>query len=134
MFEYGYNNYSVKNLLNGNDIVTQIEVKNATKDTKFLDLQAKNSLPALLSNQLPESEIVNNIQLNTNIKAPIELGETLGTVSYNIDGIEYKTDLIASHSVEKSKFWNYTINIGFGVLLLILLYKSFYNKRKKNFR
>ena len=126
MFEYGYNNYSVKNLLNGNDIVTQIEVKNATKDTKFLDLQANN--------QLPESEIVNNIQLNTNIKAPIELGETLGTVSYNIDGIEYKTDLIASHSVEKSKFWNYTINIGFGVLLLILIYKSFYNKRKKNFR
>ena len=36
--------------------------------------------------------------------------------------------------VENSKFLNYTINIGFVVLLLILIYKSFYNKRKKNFR
>lgn len=130
LFEYGYNNYSVKNLLNDNHVVTQIEVKNGTKDTKFLDLQAKNSLPALLPNELLDSELEGNIQLN-DIKAPIELGQTLGTVSYNIDGIEYKTDLIASHSVEKSKFWNYVIDVGIGILLLYLIYQSICKKKKK---
>lgn len=121
-------------MVNSNDIVTQIDVKNATKDTKFLDLLAKTSLPALISSELPESAIQSDLQLNANIKAPIELGETLGTVSYNIDGIEYKTDLIASHSVQKSKFWNYVFDVGIGILVLILVCQNIYNKRKKKFR
>lgn len=36
LYEYGYSNYSIKNIVNKNDIIKQIEVKNASKETKNL--------------------------------------------------------------------------------------------------
>ena len=134
LYQYGYNNYSVKDLLSANDVVTQIKVKNATKDTKDLDLQANSSLPALLSNDMKIDKLEKNIQLNSNIKAPIEANEVLGYISYTIDGIEYTTDLTATHPVKKSKFWNYIIYIGIGILFIFLIQQVFYAKRKKKVR
>lgn len=131
LYEYGYNNYSIKTLLNADDILTQIEISNGTKNTKNLDLLASNSINALLENTVSEDELVFEINLKENIKAPIEQGDNLGTVSYMIDGIQYETNLIASHSVEKSKLLNYILEIGIGFLIIILVYKMFFHKRKK---
>ena len=92
---------------------------------------ASNSINALLENTVSEDELVFEINLKENIKAPIEQGDNLGTVSYMIDGIQYETNLIASHSVEKSKLLNYILEIGIGFLIIILVYKMFFHKRKK---
>lgn len=131
LYEYGYNNYSIKTLLNADDIVTQIEVSNGTKDTKNLDLLASNSINVLLENTISEDELTFEINLKEGIKAPIEQGDNLGSVSYMIDGIQYETNLIASHSVEKSKLLNYILEIGIGFLIIILVYKVFFYKKKK---
>lgn len=131
LYEYGYNNYSIKTLLNADDIVTQIEVSNGTKDTKNLDLLASNSINVLLENTISEDELTFEINLKEDIKAPIEQGDNLGSVSYVIDGIQYETNLIASHSVEKSKLLNYILEIGIGFLIIILVYKVFFYKHKK---
>ena len=131
LYQYGYDNYSVKTLLNTNDIVTQIEVSNGTKDTKNLDLLASNSIYALLENTVSEDKLNFEINLKEDIKAPIEQGENLGDISYTIDGIQYKTDLVASHPVEKSKLLNYILEIGIVFLILILIYKVFFHKKKK---
>lgn len=131
LYQYGYDNYSVKTLLNTNDIVTQIEVSNGTKDTKNLDLLASNSIYALLENTVSEDKLDFEINLKEDIKAPIEQGENLGDISYTIDGIQYKTDLVASHPVEKSKLLNYILEIGIVFLILILIYKVFFHKKKK---
>lgn len=131
LYEYGYNNYSIKTLLNADDIVTQIEVSNGTKDTKNLDLLASNSINVLLENTISEDELTFEINLKEDIKAPIEQGDNLGSVSYVIDGIQYETNLIASHSVEKSKLLNYILEIGIGFLIIILVYKVFFHKKKK---
>lgn len=134
LYQYGYDNYSVKTLLNQNDIVTQIEISNGTKDTKNLDLLANSSIDALLENTLSEDELTYEINLNEDIKAPIEQGDILGSVSYTVDGIQYKTDLIASHYVEKSKLLNFILDIGIGILILILVYKVFFHKKKKVYK
>lgn len=131
LYEYGYNNYSIKTLLNADDIVTQLEVSNGTKDTKNLDLLASNSINVLLENTISEDEVTFEINLKEDIKAPIEQGDNLGSVSYVIDGIQYKSDLIASHSVEKSKLLNYILEIGIGFLIIILVYKVFFHKKKR---
>lgn len=132
LYEYGYDNYSVKTLLNANDSITQIEVSNGTKDTKNLELLANNSISALVENTTSEEELAFEINLKEDIKAPIEQGDNLGSVSYTIDGIEYKTALLASHPVEKSKFFNYILKIGIGILILVLIYKIFFAQKKKN--
>lgn len=132
LYEYGYDNYAIKTILNQNDVVSQIEVKNGTKDTKNLDLLANTSIDALLDNSLSENEITPTITLKEEIKAPIEQGDPLGSISYTIDGLEYKTDLIASHMVEKSKLFEYFIKIGIGILIIFLIYYIFFHKKKTN--
>jgi len=130
LYQYGYEHYSIKTILNTNDIVTQIEVPNGTKDTKKLDLLANSTIRALLENTTLENELTSEINVKENIKAPIEQGDNLGSISYTIDGVEYKTDLIASHSVEKSKLLNYILEIGIGISILILMIKILFHKKK----
>ncbi len=60
-------------------------------------------------------------------------GDVLGYASYTIDGIEYKTDLVASHAVEQSKLFFYLLDVGIAVLLLILIYFVFLRKKKCKF-
>lgn len=124
--EYGYKNFSIQTLCNTNDIVTKIEIPNGTKDTKNLDLLASQSIHALLANTTKKEELTFEINLEENIKAPIEQGETLGTISYSIDGIDYQTDLLASHRVERSKLLNYILEIVIGAVILILLISLIY--------
>lgn len=130
LYEYGYDNYSIKTILNTNDIVTQIEIPNGTKETKNLDLLASDTISTLLENNLSKDKIPVKINVKENIKAPIEQGETLGNISYTIDDIQYKTDLIASHSVEKSKLLNYILGIGLSFLILTLIIIFYKNKKK----
>lgn len=131
LYEYGYSNYSIKNIVNKNDIIKQIEVKNASKETKNLDLLIKDSIPALIKNSNSNEQFNPEITLNDKISAPIDENEVLGKVKYEINGIEYTSDLIASHNVEKSKLLNYILYGLFILILIFLCYKIFY-KRKRN--
>lgn len=131
LYEYGYRNYSVKTILQANDVVKQIEVPNGTKETRNLDLLANNSIEALLENTVLEDNFSFEVNLKEPINAPIEQGDCLGMVSYTIDGIQYQTDLIASHSVEESKLLGFILQIGIGFLLILLAYTLFFHKKKK---
>lgn len=134
LYEYGYNNYSMKTLLNQNDFVTNLEIKNATKDTKNLDLLASTSITTLIENSFLESDLNSEINLKENLKAPIEQGDILGNITYTVDGIEYKTDLIASHVVKKSKLLNYIFKFGLVILILITIYSVFFRRKTKRRR
>ena len=131
LYQYGYRNYSIKTLLHANDIVSQTEVSNGTKETRNLDLLANTSIDALLENSTSTDNIPFEINLKETIKAPIEQGDSLGTISYTIDGIEYKTDLLASHAVEESQFLNYVLQIGIGFLMILIAYTLFFHKKKR---
>lgn len=134
LYEYGYNNYSIKNIINENDVITQIDIPNGTKNTKNLDLLANSSISALLRNDISKDEIALEINLKENIKAPIEPKDNLGSATYTIDGIQYKTDLMASHAVEKSKILNYILEVGIGIILLssALIFKIFFFEKTKD--
>lgn len=134
LYEFGYANYSVKPLWNENDIITRLEIPNASKDTKNLDLLASNTIHALLDNSLEINNLDFEVNLKEDIKAPISQGEVLGTVSYTIDGTTYKTNLVASHLVEKSNLLFYWIGLGIviSILILLLIYFVFFHKKEEN--
>ena len=52
LFEYGFNNYSEKTIVNKTDVAKQIAVENATKETENLDLLYKDSLEGLIPNNV----------------------------------------------------------------------------------
>lgn len=136
LFEYGYNNYTIRKLREKDSIATQVEIDKSTKETKNLDLLLSNDITALISQDDSQTEFSPEIQINDNLTAPIAQGQTVGKIVYNIDGIEYSADLLASHSVEKSGYFKILIQIIMIILILFLLYKLLFDDypKKKNYR
>lgn len=136
IFEYGYNNYTVKKLREKNAIANQIVIGNATKDSKNLDLLISDDITALIHSSDLNTDFSSEIELQENLFAPIEQGQKVGKIVYNIDGIEYSSDLLASHAVEKSNFLTLIFNILLVILILFFLYKLLFgiNLKKKNHR
>ena len=134
IYNYAYSTYSIKDIVKENDTVTTISVKNASYNTKNLDLVVSEDIPALVSNSVDINSIEPQISLKENIEAPIEKGSVLGRVTYSVEGVNYTTDLIAFSNVEKTRLPIY-IFIGIiilVILLIVLITIIIRNKRNKN--
>ena len=123
IFEYGYNNYAIRKLRDKNAIATQISISNGSKETKDLDLLINSDITAVVSQDDLETDFSSEIILQDSLIAPIAQGQVLGKIVYNIDGIEYSSDLIASHNVDISQSSKLLIQIILIILILFLLYK-----------
>lgn len=134
LFNYGYNNYTIKKIREQNAIATQIEIENGTKETKNLDLLLSNNISVLISQDNLETEFSPNIEIQENLKAPIAQGQIIGKITYTIDNIEYCSDLIASHSVKKSSFLTLIIQIFLIFFILYLLYKLLFENSNNKHR
>lgn len=132
LFNYTYSNFDKKKIVNKNDVIQNIEISNATKETKNLNLIIENDITALvnLNDDIPNP----TISLNDNISAPIEANTQLGTVTYHINGIEYKQNILAETTVKKD-FTFLKISLIFVVFVVIFVLTIFINiKRKKKKR
>ena len=134
LFDYGYNNYTIRKLREKNAIASQIEIGNATKETRNLDLLISDDITALVPQDDLETDFSPEIQIQENLLAPIAQGQVVGKIIYNIDGVEYSSNLIASHSVEKSGFLTKIVQILLIFLILFFLYKLLFDDSKKKSR
>lgn len=136
IFDYGYNNYTIKKLREKDAIATQIEIGNGTKETRNLDLLISDDLSALVTQDEFDTEFEPQIELQDNLFAPIAQGQVVGKITYTIDGIQYSSNLLASHSVEQSGFITIVVQIALVILILFLLYKLLFdsNSNKKMHR
>lgn len=130
LFEFGYSNYEFKTLIEQGYTASTISIPNATDDTKDLDLVASSSISALMETSKMNDEITPDIQLNSNLFAPISQGQVVGKIVYSIDGKEYSSDLIASHSVIPSNDTITLVSIVLLVLVLLVLIKLLFPKKK----
>ncbi len=117
LFDYGFENYSNQNLVSANEIIENIEIAGATKETKNLDIIAKSNIDVLLKNNIDINSLDRKVEINENLSAPISEGAVVGKVTYTIDGEDYSTDLIASSTVVPSNFET----IIFRILLIFLI-------------
>ena len=117
LFDYGFENYSYDNLVTANEIIETKEINGATKETKSLNIIAKSDINVLLKNNVDVNSLEPNISIHDNLSAPIAKDSVIGTISYEVDGINYSTDLIAETTVEASNFET----IIFRVLLIFLI-------------
>ena len=118
LYEYAFSNYELKNVINENDVVTNITVNGASNKTRNLDVLISETIPALVETNVA-TELTPIIDLNDNISAPISQGDILGKVTYSINGVNYTTNLIASHDVEKSNITSY---LSFGLVSIIFIF------------
>lgn len=131
LFEYGYSNYTLRKLRDKNAIATQVEIKNASKETKDLNLLISDDITAVISQDNLNSQFDAEIQVDENLLAPISQGQIVGKITYDIDGIKYSSDLVAEHSVEVSSFFILIVQIFIVILILFILYKLLFHTEKR---
>ena len=121
LFNYGFNNYSYKNIVDSGELIESVTVEGATPETETLNILTKNNINILIKNNVDIDRIEKNIDINDNLTAPIAKDAVVGTITYTLDGETYSTELIAQSSVVES---NFEIII-FRILLIILIFILF---------
>lgn len=123
LFNYGFENFTSIELVHENDIVRTISVYNGTDDTSDLELVSDTTLDCLIK----KGELIDatpNINLDSNIAAPISKGEVIGNITYTIDGVSYNSNLLAAHNVYTIDSRNEMLKIIFillGVFFVLLI-------------
>lgn len=104
LLNYGFNNYTLVNLLEKDSIVTYADVGKV----KFkLPLIAKDSFYYAVPKG-EENDIKSSITLDNNIKAPIKKGTVLGKIDFTFDGKSIgSVQLVADESVYKNYLGTY---------------------------
>ena len=131
MISFAYDNYKLTKIHDKGDIIQNIEVKKATKKTKDLNLVISDDITAMANKKIKVDEIEPEIVLNDDIKAPIEQGQELGIIKYNVDGLEYEAKLLAETEVELKTYY-VEILIGVGIFIIVLVIALMIRKKKKN--
>lgn len=130
LYDYTYSNYSIQNIAKASSVIETIEVKNATDETKSLDLKLEKDLNVLVNNKDKEN-IKTEIVLKNNISAPIATNSVVGSITYIVDDDKYTINLLASHDVEKKENIIWILRLSLFLILLILIIFIIYKISKK---
>ena len=133
LFDYAYDNFTLTKIKDANNVVKTIEIENASKETKNLDLLIKDSITVINNKETDTNNILPEINLNSELKAPISKGDTVGTIKYIVDDIEYTSDLLAgSDCEEKPDYSSLFLILGISLLVFSILILPKKHRRKKS--
>lgn len=133
LFDYGFKNYTYRNLAIKDNVYKVITPKNASSDSKNLNVLYENDIFALIKQSDLTADFSPEVELDKNIKAPIQKGTVIGKISYTIDEINYTTNLIAGQDISANSIFTILIKI---IAIIIVLYfikciLNYTNKKKK---
>ena len=136
LFDYGFETYAERKLYDKNSIFKEITISNATKETKELNLVLEDEVTILIKQEDYNKDLLSNVQLKEDLKAPIMQGDVVGTVSYTVEDVTYITNLLAGSNVEKSSVLGILFKIVMIVLILWIVAQilRLTNKKKKRRR
>ena len=134
LLNYGFDNFSKKNVVKSGDIVQTINIENATKATRNLNLVAESNIETMVTNDKINETIEPTVTLNENLSAPIEEGQVVGTATYTVDNQTYTVNLKAGNTVKKSYTLYFIIVVAIIALILILFDKPNNSRNKKRSR
>lgn len=133
LFEYGFNNFSYAILAGENSVVQSLNIFNGDFENRELNILCAKELKTLIiHDQVIDAtpEIVIDKKY-----APIAKGEVLGSITYNINGETFTSDLIADHDVESINYLFYIGIIAFVFVIILIVYvKLMKRSRRKSKR
>lgn len=132
LFEYAYDNFTLTKIIEKGSVVQTLEVEKGTKETKFLDLVIDETITVVNNKSIDMNSVIPEITLKEIIEAPISAGDTIGTIKYKVDDIEYSAKLLAKTNVERVDYSMYFIIAG--LLLLMFALSVMKSSRKKSKR
>lgn len=98
----GYENYSNQLIIDRNEIIKKVVVKDAADDGQ-LDLVTNGKVEAILPNDKKLWKIDEKVTIKENLKAPVTKGTVLGNIAYTLDGVKIgKVDIVSSRTIDQS--------------------------------
>ncbi len=134
LLDFVYDNYSYRLVADKSKPLAEIEIKNAVKETPTLEIIIQNDIVSPAPNSLNEEDIITDISLPDEIKAPIKENQVIGTVTYRVDGLVYKTNAIAGNEVIKKPYFLYFMVILLSIILLFVLLFAYTKAHRKKRR
>lgn len=100
LMDYGFNNFKLIQLSSKDSSQLSVDVKNGKKTS--VDLLIKDDKFATLPINKDSNDIIKNVTLDKNIRAPVTRGQILGRVTYYLgsEPIE-EVDLVAENHIDK---------------------------------
>lgn len=99
LLDYGFSNFEYKKMINKNDVVKSVKVSKGI--TPIVNAISENDCGTLISKG-NDINIEQNISIQDTISAPIFKGQTIGKVTYSLNGnVISECNLIASDNVDK---------------------------------
>jgi D-alanyl-D-alanine carboxypeptidase (penicillin-binding protein 5/6) len=109
LLDYAKKGFSVQPLATAADPVAEAEVA-LGRDADAVTLIPARGVTALLPVDFDTKDVVMDCRVQPDVKAPVEKGDVLGTVTYYYNGHEYDTvDLVAAASIKRST-WLYIVD------------------------
>lgn len=103
ILDYAYDNNLLRTIATQGTNIQTINVKGGSSKTKKLNAILDKNVVAVVKNENKTTNVEPKIEINEKLKAPVTKGETIGKVSYSIEGKTYTANLIAETEVKKSK-------------------------------
>ena len=99
LLDYGFNNYTFKKFATKGDVIKQVIINKGNKESVNGILEEDSG--ALIKKE-NDKNVEQSIMIDNTIDAPIEEGQKIGEVIYNLNGNEIgKTNIIADTKIEK---------------------------------
>ena len=104
LLDYGFNNFQYKKLANKNDVVKSITVNKGIETTVNGILENDSGV---LIQKGQDKNIQQVMELPEILQAPITQGQTIGNITYTLDGKEIgKVNIVAEKTIEKNSAFN----------------------------
>ena len=145
MLDYGFEKYEHKTIASPEDVVESSKVREAKGGVR-VSLSPEQTVRVLLPKDTDMSLIEVKTQKEENIKAPVEKGDILGSVSYELNGeVLGSVKLVAANAVERDLMLHiiYTVwdiisdpvvIVGAILLIILVLYARSVRRRKRRIR
>lgn len=106
LLDYGFNTYSYSEFGKKDDVVKSVTVNKGS--VKNVNAILEHSTGALVKKG-EEKNLVQNVNLQDIIQAPVSRGQTLGEVTYSLNGeVVGRTNIVAQNDVSKLTLWSIT--------------------------
>ncbi len=104
LLDYGFNNYEFKQFGKSGDVVGNVTVEKGIE--KNVNAVLSQSCGVLLKKG-SENNVVQNVQIEPKLSAPVEKGQKIGMVTYTLDGkLLQSVDILADCTVSKETLMN----------------------------
>lgn len=109
LLDYGFSNYSYKEFGKKDDVIESLVVDKGVENSVNAILE--NSSGALVKKG-EDKNLVQNINLDNSLSAPIQKGQKLGNITYSLNGeIVGTANIVAQNDVAKINLWNMTTHV-----------------------